>query len=105
MDILLLTKELNYEITAYDKKNEVEAVSSFLVKDASPSKVVIHLVTNAKGKETVNTEYDITCDGKVAIMDQKKIVSNQLKSNMKDPNITVDVSGKDVESPLEISVG
>lgn len=98
-------KGAKYEITAYDKKNQVEAVSSFLVKDASSGKVVIHLVTNAKGKETLNTEYDITCDGKVAIMDQKKIVSNQLKSNMKDPNITVDVSGKDVESPLDISVG
>jgi hypothetical protein len=63
------------------------------------------MTIDSKGKQLVNTDYTVTCDGNEIVADQKKIVASTIAANMKDPNVTTEVRGENTRTPVALSVG
>jgi archaellum component FlaF (FlaF/FlaG flagellin family) len=99
-------KGTKYQTKSYDKKNKLVSISNYFVKDSDVKKTVVQVITtNDKGKETLNTDFDILCDGSSISIDQKKLMSKQITATMTDPSVTTTVSGNNLVTPNELTVG
>lgn len=99
-------KGTKYQTKAYDKKNKLVSISNYVIKDSDAKKTVVQVTTtNDKGKETLNTDFDILCDGNSISIDQKKLMSKQITATMTDPSVSTTVSGNNLVTPNELIVG
>lgn len=95
-----------FQVTTYDKKNSAINVSNAEVIKTTAQGVLVHIISkDAKGKEMLNTDFDVICDGNSIIQDQKKLITKQVTAKMTDPSVQADVSGNNPVTPNQLTVG
>lgn len=106
-DVYFPTKTgTKFEVTTYDKKNSITAVSKSEVVQSDAKSVIVHIVnTDKKGKEVLNTKYEAEIKENEIVIDQKTLVKNEISSRMTDPSIRINVSGTNSSTPNTLSVG
>jgi hypothetical protein len=94
------------ELVEYNAKQQETGRTTYTVKSHSGGTTIFHVLTiDSKGKELVNTDYSLVCDGKMVTADQKKIVASTVAANITDPNVHTQVRGDNLSTPLELSAG
>jgi hypothetical protein len=94
------------ELIEYNNKQQETGRTSYTVKSHAGQTTTIHVMTiDSKGKQLVNTDYTVTCDGNEIVADQKKIVASTVAANMKDPNVRTEVRGENARTPVVLTVG
>jgi hypothetical protein len=90
----------------YNNKQQETGRTTYTVKGHSGQTTTIHVLTiDSKGKQLVNTDYTVTCDGNEIVADQKKIVASTVAANMTDPNVRTEVRGENARTPVSLTVG
>tara|TARA_R110000796_G_scaffold252571_1_gene387969 strand:+ start:11860 stop:12552 length:693 start_codon:yes stop_codon:yes gene_type:complete len=103
-----LVEGTSFQYTMYDKKGKLDGTSDYKVTNVSSSgnetvaEMKINL-TDHKGKEIMQSNYNITCNGSVVKIDFKSLMASQMLDQYKD--MDVDLSGTDIELPNDLSVG
>lgn len=93
-------------LTEYNNKQQETGRTTHTVKSHSGQTTTIHVLTiDSKGKQLVNTDYTVTCDGNEVVADQKKIVASTVAANMTDPNVSTEVRGENARTPVKLTVG
>jgi hypothetical protein len=94
------------DLIEYNNKQQETGRTNYTVKSHSGQMTTIHVLTiDSKGKQLVNTDYTVTCDGNEIVADQKKIVASTIAANMKDPNVRTEVRGENTRTPVALAVG
>jgi hypothetical protein len=94
------------DLIEYNNKQQETGRTNYTVKSHSGQTTTIHVLTiDSKGKQLVNTDYTVTCDGNEIVADQKKIVASTIAANMKDPNVRTEVRGENTRTPVALAVG
>jgi hypothetical protein len=94
------------DLIEYNNKQQETGRTNYTVKSHSGQTTTIHVLTiDSKGKQLVNTDYTVTCDGNEIVADQKKIVASTIAANMKDPNVRTEVRGENTRTPVTLAVG
>jgi hypothetical protein len=94
------------DLIEYNHKQQETGRTTYTVKNHSGQTTTIHVLTiDSKGKQLVNTDYTVNCDGNEIVADQKKIVASTVAANMTDPNVSTEVRGENARTPVELAVG
>ncbi|MEO6583224.1 MAG: hypothetical protein ABIO05_02805, partial [Ferruginibacter sp.] len=96
------------EITYYDKKGKVSAVSNNIVQDIRKDgggqvASMVSVVRDDKGKTVGESKYDVTCKANVLSIDFKSMVTPQFYEQYKDMEMEFD--GTNLDIPDNLSVG
>ncbi|WP_141675506.1 TapB family protein [Formosa haliotis] len=106
------TKGVEYEHTRYDKKDRVEAKKYNIIKDiqkeGGKTVVVVHTVTeDSKGKETINTDYNMYCENGNIKVDLKTLLKERISASLTNTNsdAETEVNGTNIVMPNNLKVG
>jgi len=105
-----MQKGTKYQITSRDKKDKTISITENEILDSSTKDgkqtATIHTVnTDSKGKEVLNTDYNITCSGEGIIIDINSMMNNQMATQFKDSDAEVQVTGTNNFIPNDLQVG
>ncbi|PCE65729.1 TapB family protein [Sediminicola luteus] len=97
-------KGTSFEVTHYDKKNKVNAITAYTVGDATSDGVTYNtVVQNDKKEEIAKGSFGILCeDGGISI-DFKSLFSAQMQEQY--ANMETSFSGTNIDLPNDLSVG
>lgn len=101
---------INYEITHYDKHDKVASITYNTIKDTKKEGTkqiaIIHTVINdEKGKETLNTDYEIICDGNNVTIDLNSMTSKLMASKLSSSEVEASVTGTNSVFPNNLKIG
>ena len=103
---------IEYEITAYKKNDKVDQVTRNSIVDVfddnGATVAVVHTeVTDGSGKETLNAEYEMTCQNGNITIDMKTLLKEKLASSLAENNTGADavVNGTNMVMPNNVEVG
>jgi len=105
-----MTAGASYEYSMYNKKDKLEGTTSYLVSDVSNSggnTIATMKLTyvDAKGKNTLESDYGITCVEDGIKIDFKSLFSTQMQQQYEEMNVDMDITGTDIQLPNKLSVG
>ena len=105
-----MDKGVSYEITHYDKKDRIESVTKNSIldprKEGGTEIALMHtVVTDNKGEETINAEYEMRCDGNKVTIDMNSVLSQKLSSSLSNSDAEAEVSGTNPVIPNGLDVG
>ncbi len=100
----------SYQYSMYNKKDKLEGTTNYLVSKVNDAggitKATMQLTyVDAKGKNTFESDYGITCMGDGIKIDFKSLFPSQMEQQYKDMNVDMDITGNDVQLPNKLSVG
>ncbi|WP_067151109.1 TapB family protein [Pseudotamlana agarivorans] len=99
-------KGTKYEITHYDKKNKLASKDAYEIIGTSGNTTTIHVImTDEKGKETINDSYDMICTGDAVEIDVNSMISKKMASELAGKDIDLDINGTKMVIPNNLSVG
>ena len=103
-----LTTGTKLQLTTYSKgdRKKVFSTSDYEVKRSRSDGATMHIrTTDAKGKTTVDSDYDINCTGSGIVIDTKTQLTKEMTAKITSPDVRADVTGNNLEIPSELSVG
>ena len=107
-----MKKGVSFELTKYDKKDKLESVTNNEIKEVysegGSTVAVVHTITEDKhGKETLNAEYNMYCDGELIELDLNTLLKEQMTASLAQNNTDADteITGKNLVVPNELEVG
>lgn len=109
-DYYPMSKGTTYELTKYDKKDRLESVITNTVinfqKNGSTETATISSITTDKnGKESLNSEYTISCDGKGTTIDLNTLLKNRIEATQTNSDIESEITGTNPFTPNNLTVG
>jgi len=105
-----MTEGATYAYDLYDKKDKLSGSTEYVVKkvsnDAGQTTATMSVkVGGTKPKDQMELEYEITCTGDGISIDFNSLISPQMKTQVEQLNVEVDISGINIEIPNSLSVG
>lgn len=100
----------SFEYTNYDKKGKVDGITQYKISsvsslvDATQATLDLKL-SDKKGKEVYNLNYNFTCENNVVKVDYKSLFPAQMIQQYSEMDIDMDISGTDIELPNDLKVG
>lgn len=100
----------SFEYTNYDKKGKVDGITHYKISsvsslgDATQATLDLKL-SDKKGKEVYNLNYNFTCENNVVKIDYKSLFPAQMIQQYSEMDIEMDISGTDIELPNDLNVG
>ena len=99
-----------YELTKYDKKNKVAGttkneITDFKTEGSNQVATIHNVVTDEDGKETVNAEFRIICDGKGVTLDMMEVIKEKVASSASGTEVDADITGTNPYIPNNLTVG
>ena len=100
----------SYQYSMYNKKDKLEGTTNYLVTkvddNAGNTTATMKLTySDAKGKNTFESDYGITCSGDGIKIDYKSLFPSQMQQQYQEMNVDMDITGTDVQLPNKLSVG
>tara|TARA_R110002050_G_scaffold204522_4_gene340262 strand:- start:197769 stop:198467 length:699 start_codon:yes stop_codon:yes gene_type:complete len=105
-----LEEGTSFQYTIYDKKGKLDGTSDYKVATVSNSSgetvAEMHVtLQDKKGKEIIQSNYNITCTGTGVKIDFQSLMPSQTLEQYKEMEVEVDLSGTDIELPNDLAVG
>lgn len=99
-----------FQYTMYDKKDKVEGVTDYVVSKVENSggntTATMELkFTDDKGKNVLESDYNITCTGDGVKIDYQSLFPSQMKKQYEDMGMEMDITGTDIQIPNSLSAG
>ncbi|UWX54372.1 hypothetical protein NYZ99_15715 [Maribacter litopenaei] len=99
-----------FQYTMYDKKDKVEGVTDYVVSKVENSggntTATMELkFTDDKGKNVLESDYNITCTGDGVKIDYRSLFPSQMKKQYEDMGMEMDITGTDIQIPNSLSAG
>lgn len=99
-----------FQYTIYNKKGKEDGTTDYSVTNVNNSSGQTSATfkmqyTDSKGKNSYNSEYDITCTGGGIKIDYLSILPKQMITQYEDMGVEMDITGTDIELPNDLSVG
>ena len=99
-----------FEYTNYNRKGKVDGITNYTVSsvtsDGSATKATLDLkMSDKKGKELFNSNYNFTCEGNMVKIDYKSLFPAQMMKQYAEMDLDMDISGTDIEIPNDLSAG
>lgn len=100
----------SYQYSMYNKKDKLEGTTNYLVSkvnDTGGNTTATMQLTyaDAKGKNTFESDYGITCVGDGIKIDFKSLFPSQMEQQYQDMNVDMEITGNDIQLPNKLSVG
>ena len=100
----------SYSYNLYNKKNKLEGTTSYVVSDVKNDSGNTYAsmkmkYEDAKGKNTFESDYNITCTGDGIKIDYKSLFPSQMQKQYEEMGLEMEITGTDVEIPNNLSVG
>lgn len=100
----------SFEYTNYNKKGKIDGVTNYTVSSVTSlgaaTKATLELkMSDKKGKEVYDLNYNFTCENNVVKVDYKSLFPAQMMQQYGEMDIEMDISGTDIELPNDLSVG
>lgn len=100
----------SFEYTNYNKKGKIDGVTNYTVSSVTSlgaaTKATLELkMSDKKGKEVYNLNYNFTCENNVVKVDYKSLFPAQMMQQYSEMDIEMDISGTDIELPNNLNVG
>lgn len=100
----------SFQYAMFDKKGKPDGTSDYQVKSVlnSGSETIAEMSINLqdkKGKEIVQSNYNIICTGTGVKIDFQSLMPTQMLEQYKEMDVQVDLSGTDIELPNDLTVG
>lgn len=100
----------SFQYTMFDKKGKPDGTSDYQVKSVlnSGGETIAEMSVNLhdkKGKEIVQSNYNIICTGTGVKIDFQSLMPTQMLEQYKEMDVQVDLSGTDIELPNDLTVG
>ena len=94
----------------YDKKGKFDGTTDYKVTkvENSGNETVAQMTVNftdKKGNEVMQSNYNIYCTDNGVRIDFKSLMSSQMLEQYKEMDVTIDLSGTDIELPNDLEVG
>lgn len=99
-----------FQYTMYDKKDKVEGVTDYVVSnvenDGGNTMATMKLTyTDDKGKNVIESDYNITCTGNGVKIDYESLFPSEMKKQYEDMGMDMVITGTDIEIPNDLSAG
>jgi hypothetical protein len=99
-----------FQYTMYDKKDKVEGVTDYVVSnvenDGGNTMATMKLTyTDDKGKNVIESDYNITCTGNGVKIDYESLFPSEMKKQYEDMGMDMEITGTDIEIPNDLSAG
>jgi hypothetical protein len=99
-----------FQYTMYDKKDKVEGVTDYVVSkvenDGGNTMATMKLTyTDDKGKNVLESDYNITCTGNGVKIDYESLFPSEMKKQYEDMGMEMEITGTDIEIPNDLSAG
>ncbi|KAA2219950.1 MULTISPECIES: hypothetical protein [Maribacter] len=99
-----------FQYTMYDKKDKVEGVTDYVVSnvenDGGNTTATMKLTyTDDKGKNVLESDYNITCTGNGVKIDYESLFPSEMKKQYEDMGMDMEITGTDIEIPNDLSAG
>lgn len=99
-----------FQYTMYNKKDKVEGVTDYVVSnvenDGGNTKATMKLTfTDGKGKNVIESDYNITCTGDGVKIDYESLFPSEMKKQYEDMGMEMEITGTDIEIPNDLSAG
>ncbi len=99
-----------FEYTQFDKKGKNNGTSNFTITNSQNKNgetvATMHMkYIDKKGKNTYESNYNITCTGDGIKIDFASLMPTKILEQYKDMDVTMNISGTDIELPNNLSVG
>lgn len=99
-----------FQYTMYDKKDKVEGVTDYVVSkvenDGGNTMATMKLTyTDDKGKNVLESDYNITCTGNGVKIDYESLFPSEMKKQYEDMGMDMEITGTDIEIPNDLSAG
>ncbi|TLF47152.1 TapB family protein [Maribacter aurantiacus] len=99
-----------FQYTMYDKKDKVEGVTDYVVSnvenDGGNTTATMKLTyTDDKGKNVLESDYNITCTGNGVKIDYESLFPSEMKKQYEDMGMDMEITGTDIEIPNNLSAG
>ncbi|PRX56019.1 hypothetical protein [Flagellimonas meridianipacifica] len=100
----------SYSYNLYSKKNKLEGTTSYIVSDVKNDRGNTYAsmkmkYEDAKGKNTFESDYNITCTGDGIKIDYKSLFPSQMQKQYEEMGLEMEITGTDLEIPNNLSVG
>ena len=100
----------SYQYSMYNKKDKLEGTTNYLVSEVNDTNgnttATMQLTyADAKGKNTFESDYGISCVGDGIKIDFKSLFPSQMEQQYQDMNVDMDITGNDIQLPNKLSVG
>lgn len=100
----------SFEYTNYNKKGKIDGVTNYTVSSVTSlgaaTKATLELkISDKKGKEVYELNYNFTCENNVVKVDYKSLFPAQMMQQYSKMDIEMDISGTDIELPNDLNVG
>ncbi len=100
----------SFEYTNYNKKGKIDGVTNYTVSSVTSlgaaTKATLELkMSDKKGKEVYDLNYNFTCENNVVKVDYKSLFPAQMMQQYSEMDIEMDISGTDIELPNNLNVG
>ena len=100
----------SFEYTNYNKKGKIDGVTNYTVSSVTSlgaaTKATLELkISDKKGKEVYDLNYNFTCENNVVKVDYKSLFPAQMMQQYSEMDIEMDISGTDIELPNNLNVG
>jgi len=103
-----MQKGTSFEYTNFDKTGKESGSMNYTIEEASSSgdmtTATMHMTyKDDKGKDVLNSNYTLTCNGNTVHIDYESLLSNDMMEQFHD--MDMDITGTDIELPNDLSVG
>ena len=100
----------SYQYNMYSKKDKLEGTTNYLVakvddNGGNTTATMRVSYSDAKGKNTFDSDYGITCVGDGIKIDFKSLFPTQMQQQYEEMNVDMEVTGNDIQLPNKLSVG
>ncbi|MEO1012611.1 MAG: hypothetical protein AAFX53_14995 [Bacteroidota bacterium] len=100
----------SYQYTMYNKKDKPDGTIDYLVSEVNSSGGETYATMqlkfeDEKGKNVMQTDYNITCTGNGVKIDFESLFPAQMRSQYENMGMEMDITGTDIQLPNDLSVG
>ena len=100
----------SFQYSMFDEKGKPDGTSDYKVNSVlnsgSETKAEMSIILHdKKGKEIVQSKYNIICTGTGVKIDFQSLMPSQMLEQYKEMDVQVELSGTDIELPNDLSVG
>ena len=100
----------SFQYSMFDKKGKPDGTSDYkvtsVINSGGETKAAMDIVLHdKKGKEIVQSNYNIICTGTGVKIDFQSLMPSQMLEQYKEMDVQVDLSGTDIELPNDLTVG
>ena len=99
-----------FQYTSYNKKGKAEGATDYKITNVSntggQTAATMQLkLTDKKGKEIYNSNYNFTCTGSGIKIDYKSLFPSDMMQKYEDMGAKMEITGTDIELPNNLRVG